>query len=619
MTKNRVFFHRCMIFGTAVTLMAGWLLQTHGAAFAQTATGDSAQRAIMKIEESTHNLTPENQETKQVIISKVYDTQDPLGNSYLLRVNDNNKAVVIDPGYNYEAIIKYLGQLNVDVEAILLTNGGFIRIAGNGELLKKWPNATILVGEQDAGLLTDPKANMSSEFGGVTSPIANVWLKDGDAFEIAGLPISVVGTPGFTSGSLTYTLATDDAAIAFTGDFIYKEGISSGSMPTSNETELHKSLDYFLDSQFTETLVFPGHGENTSVAEFYQQMTGSSISVIADNNTPTGDSPIIIVERDPATVVVTQQPIYVPTVEYRTETIYVDRYVRPWVNVDVGIPLTTSWYRPWNDYYYYRPTPLPVYSYRPYPGWSLYFGWSNASLGFNFSNNPRGYYPPPLVVPPRSPRPVLPPNYTQPRREFGGPGWSGQPGPGRPGITPPVRPIQPGPGRPNPTQPGPGRQSPGQPGSSQPTPVTPPQRAQPTPVTPSQRAQPTPVTPPQRAQPTPVTPSQRAQPTPVTPPQRAQPTPVTPQRTQPTPAAPQRVQSAPVTPQRAQPTPAAPQRAQPTLAAPQRVQSAPVTPQRAQPTLAAPQRAQPATTRPTPPARPNADASSRPADRRNSR
>ena len=453
MLQNLIFLYRTAGFAVATGLLTGWLL-TSGTAFAQTVADGSSQQAVMKIEESTHKLTLENQETKQVIVSKVYDTQDPLGNSYLLRVSDSNKAVVIDPGYNYEAITKYLGQMNVDVEAILLTNGGFLRIAGNEELRKKWPNATILIGDQDAGLLTDPKANMSSEFGGVTSPIANVWLKDGDAFEIAGLPISVVGTPGFTSGSLTYVLPTDDASIAFTGDFIYKEGISSGNMPSSSEDELHKSLDHFLETQFAETLVFPGHGDNTSVTEFYQQMTGKSVSVIQSDTSVADNSPVIIVERDPETVVVTQ-PVYVPTVEYRTETIVVDRYARPWVNVGVGIPLWSSWYRPWYDYYSYRPMPLSsfyLYS-RPYgqPFLGLYFG--------------GGYYPPPLIAPPRPGRPVLPPNFTQPPRRDpfrpGQPGPGGS-GPGRPGFTP----GQPGPGGSGPGRPAtpPGLTPPGRPG-----------------------------------------------------------------------------------------------------------------------------------------------------------
>ncbi|MCL2624362.1 MAG: MBL fold metallo-hydrolase, partial [Planctomycetaceae bacterium] len=463
MLKNYVFLFQAASYAVLVGMMAGWLL-TPGAAFAQTAAGGSPQQAVMKIEESTHKLTPENQATKQVIVSKVYDTQDPLGNSYLLRVHGSDKAVVIDPGYNYEAIVKYLGQLHVDVEAILLTNGGFLRIAGNEELLKKWPKATILVGDKDAGLLIDPDANMSSAFGGVKSPIANVWLMDGDAFEIAGLPISVVGTPGFTSGSLTYVLATDDTAIAFTGDFIYKEGISSATMPSSSEDELHKSLDHFLETQFAETLVFPGHGENTSVTEFYQEMTGRSVSVVSDATSGGDSSPIIIVERDPATVVVTQ-PVYVPTVEYRTETIVVDRYVRPWVSIGVGIPVRSSWYRPWYEYYSYRPMPVPsIYLYRPFygpiPYIGLYYG---------------GYYPPPLIVPPHPGGPVKPFGYTPPRRgpgHFGpGPNHAGsgpsllgvaptQPGsdssrpgvrPGRPGLGPeifPPRPERPGPNAP---------------------------------------------------------------------------------------------------------------------------------------------------------------------------
>ena len=441
MWKQSVSLRRAFGFSVLAGLMTGWCVLMPGTVSGQTPADGSPQQAVMKIEESTHPLTRENQATKQIIISKVYDTQEPLGNSYLLRASDSNKAVVIDPGYNYEAVVKYLGQQNVDVEAILLTNGGFLRIAGNEELQKKWPNATILVGEKDAGLLTDPKANMSSEFGGVTSPIANVWLKDGDEFEIADLPISVVGTPGFTSGSLTYVLATDDAAIAFTGDFLYKDGISSATMPTSNEDELHQSLDHFLGTQFAETLVFPGHGENTSVPEFYRQMTGKTISVLADESSEGDTSPVIIVERDTATSVVTKtEQVYVPVIEYRTETIVVDRYTRPWVSFGVEIPLWSSWYRPWGVYYSYRSFPIPsIYMYRPsYWRPHHYYG---AYYG--------GHYPQPLVVPPRPGRPMTPPGYMPPRRDTMRSGYPGIAADRRgnmavpPGRSPEIRPPRP--------------------------------------------------------------------------------------------------------------------------------------------------------------------------------
>ena len=391
--------------------------------FAQTTEASSDQRAVMKIEESTHKYTPENREAQQITVSKVYDSGDSLGNSYIVRVNGTDKAIIIDPGYNYEAIAKYLEQIQVTPEAILLTNGYFLRIAGNEELRKRWPNVTILIGEEDAGLLTDTKANMSAEFGGVTSPIANVWVKDGDAFEIAGIPLTVIGTPGHTAGSMTYVLPTDDNVIAFTGDFIYKDGISSASLPSSNEEGLQKSLDKFLETQFAETLIFPGYGENTSVAEFYQQMTGKSIAMIDSSNGTADDSPVIIVERDPATTVLTET-VYVPTVEYRTETIVVDRYVRPWVSLGVTIPLWSHWYRPWHsyDYHYHRPLPPPVYRpphYRP-PYWG-------------------GGSPPPLIVPPRPGRPDLPPGGHWPSIR-----------PPRPGDGPAIRPPRPddGPNRP---------------------------------------------------------------------------------------------------------------------------------------------------------------------------
>ena len=465
-----------------LSLLVGCLLLNPLSVSAQTTADNSSNRVVMKIEESTHALTPANQPMRQIIVSKVYDSGDSLGNSYIVRLKDAKKAIVIDPGYNYEAVTTYLNRLSVDLEAILLTNGHFLRIAGNEELRKKWPDATILIGEKDAGFLTDPKANMSDEFGGVTSPVANVWLTDGKAFEIADIPFSVLSTPGHTPGSMTYVIAADEHPIAFTGDFIYKDGISSANLPSSDEEALQKSLDHFLENQFAETLIFPGYGEDTSVSEFYQQLTGNSIAVIDDDK---ADNTIIIVERDPATVVVTE-PVYIPTIEYRTETVVVDRYVRPWLAVGVSIPLWSHW--SWYDYYHhhrphYRPLPPPP-MYRP-----PYYGNRPPIIPPGPPLRPgQGPNRPPIVIPPGGsrPGPGIPPGPNRPGQGLtpGGnrPGPGITPGPNRPGqgLTPggnrppiilPPSGTRPGAGvTPAPNQPG-TRPTPGIVGGNQPRPV----------------------------------------------------------------------------------------------------------------------------------------------------
>lgn len=50
------------------------------------------------------------------------------------------------------------------------------------------------------------------------------WVRDGEAFTLAGYPVEVMASPGFTRGACTYLVRVDDRKIAFTGDLIYGDG-----------------------------------------------------------------------------------------------------------------------------------------------------------------------------------------------------------------------------------------------------------------------------------------------------------------------------------------------------------------------------------------------------------
>jgi glyoxylase-like metal-dependent hydrolase (beta-lactamase superfamily II) len=439
-----------------------------------------SQQAVVKVEESSFALTPENEAAKKIIVSKVYDAQESAGNSYIVRLDGSDKAVVIDPGYNYEAIVKYLKQINVNVEAILLTNGYFARIAGNEPLRKEWSKATILIGEKDATLLTDTKTNGSEQYGGITSPNANVWLKNDDAFTLAGIPFHVLATPGHTAGSMSYAITADQNGVVFTGDFIYKDGASSAALPTSNEDDLNKSLETFLKTQYAETVIFPGYGANTTVAAFYEQLTGKSVSLLKESENSTDkQSPIIIVERDSGVLPAQTTIVTAPPMAYATTEIIVENYRRPWLNVGVVLPVWSSWYRPWHYYQdrHFYVDILPPIFYSPF-----------------YRPHFHGSYYPPLIAPPRPGHVVRPPNFRPPvwipprpeRPDFGRPPIHGRPG-DRPGVgrpnppatmpTPSARPNPPRPEsiRPNPpaTRPTPSaRPNPPRPESTRPTPST---------------------------------------------------------------------------------------------------------------------------------------------------
>ena len=55
-------------------------------------------------------------------------------NCYIVRREDSDRCVVIDPGYEPGRILAYLQKNNLQLEAILLTHGHFDHVGGVREL-----------------------------------------------------------------------------------------------------------------------------------------------------------------------------------------------------------------------------------------------------------------------------------------------------------------------------------------------------------------------------------------------------------------------------------------------------------------------------------------------------
>jgi len=167
---------------------------------------------------------------------------------------------VIDPGDDIEK----LRAAASDAEAILLTHGHFDHMLG-AELLQKETGAKLYLHEADASMLTDEYLSAyMAEYCRLEQP--KEILRSDYPEEIFGF--RVLHTPGHTPGCVC--LYNEKEKVLFSGDTLFRAGHGRYDLPGGNVQELVKSLNMLL-SLPGDTVVYPGHGEKTTIYEEYRR------------------------------------------------------------------------------------------------------------------------------------------------------------------------------------------------------------------------------------------------------------------------------------------------------------------------------------------------------------
>jgi glyoxylase-like metal-dependent hydrolase (beta-lactamase superfamily II) len=162
--------------------------------------------------------------------------------------------------------VRCLRDEKLDLEAILLTHGHADHIAGVAAMKEEFPNAPIMIGAGDAPMLTDARRNLSA-LGGmpVTSPPADRLLTDGETISSLGLEWEVREIAGHSPGHIVYVWHGGTPPIVFGGDVLFQGSIGRFDFPGSDGKKLLHGIKTRLYDLPEETIVYPGHGEPTTV------------------------------------------------------------------------------------------------------------------------------------------------------------------------------------------------------------------------------------------------------------------------------------------------------------------------------------------------------------------
>jgi hydroxyacylglutathione hydrolase len=91
------------------------------------------------------------------------------------------------------------------------------------------------------------------------------WVAQGDRFEALGQTVEVRHVPGHCPGNVLFYF--EGAGAAFVGDALFAGSVGRTDLPGGSREQLTEAIRAQIYTMPDETIVYPGHGRETTVGE----------------------------------------------------------------------------------------------------------------------------------------------------------------------------------------------------------------------------------------------------------------------------------------------------------------------------------------------------------------
>lgn len=213
-----------------------------------------------------------------------------LCNCSILGDPETREAIVVDPGDDVDRILEILRHHRLKVLAIVSTHTHIDHVGGLAQL-HRLTGAPVLFHEADLPLYHS--LDMQARWLGIPTPETmriQDFVKEGDTLRWGRFGAQILHTPGHSPGSISLVVqptaaqtqsvarsihasatppSADDsrAALLLAGDTLFHGSIGRTDLPGGSYPQILSSIREKLLVLPDEMIVFPGHGDTTTIGQ----------------------------------------------------------------------------------------------------------------------------------------------------------------------------------------------------------------------------------------------------------------------------------------------------------------------------------------------------------------
>ena len=179
-------------------------------------------------------------------------------NCYIVGSESTKEGMIVDPGADAREILQGVKELGLKIKLIVLTHSHPDHVGAVKEV-QKATGAEVAIHIDEASSLSQDSSLFIGANAQASSPPDRL-LKDGDGIDIGDLHFSVIHTPGHSPGGICLL----GHGVMFSGDTLFNSSIGRYDFSGGSYSQIMSSL-HRLTALPVETIVYPGHGDDTTI------------------------------------------------------------------------------------------------------------------------------------------------------------------------------------------------------------------------------------------------------------------------------------------------------------------------------------------------------------------